>query len=118
MENPVRAADFENHPITPISEEHDRWKLTRFEEYTELMKKLALDGSNKYAAGEPYKKEAVDVITDVMGEEGYTHFVLADLIKRIIRFKNQKRERDLLKIALWSYLLWMRLFPKQREEKS
>jgi hypothetical protein len=95
--------------------EEDTWKLSRFEDFIKLTKRLALDGSNKYAAGEPYKKEAIDVITDVMGEEGYTNFVLGDLIKRIIRFKNQKRERDLLKIALWSYLLWMRLYPKQEK---
>jgi hypothetical protein len=80
-------------------EEENTWKLSRFEDFIKLTKRLALDGSNKYAAGEPYKKEAIDIITDVMGEEGYTNFVLGDL----------------LKIALWSYLLWMRLFPKQEK---
>jgi hypothetical protein len=102
-------------------EEETTWKLSRFEDFIKLTKRLALDGSNKYAAGEPYKKEAIEIITDVMGEEGYTNFVLGDLLKRIIRFKNQRRERDLLKIALWSYLLWMRLFPRAgegEEEKS
>lgn len=89
-------------------------KLLRFEEFTELMKTLALQGTEKYSGAETNQKETIDIIPEVLGEEGYTNFVLGDLLKRIIRFKNQRRERDLLKMALWAYLLWMRLFPKTR----
>ena len=91
-------------------------KLKRFEEFTELMKTLALQGTEKYSGAETNQKETIDIIPDVLGEEGYTNFVLGDLLKRIIRFKNQRRERDLVKIALWAYLLWMRLFPKQESK--
>lgn len=91
-------------------------KLSRFEEFARSMKILAVEGSNKYAGGEPYKKEAIDIIPDILTEEGYVSYVLGDLLKRVIRFKNQRRERDLVKIALWSYLLWMRFFPKQDRE--
>ncbi len=113
MEHPVRIADCGNHPKFHAKE--DQWILSRFEEFTRLMKMLAVDGSNKYAGAVPYKKEAVDIIPDILGEEGYLHYVLGDLLKRIIRFKNQKRERDLIKIALWTYFLWIRFFPKTRE---
>jgi len=90
-------------------------KLARFEEFTQLMKGLALQGTEKYAGAEADKKENIDIIPDVLGEEGYVNYVLGDLIKRVIRFKNQRRERDLVKMALWTYLLWMRLFPKQEK---
>ena len=88
-------------------------KLARFEEFSTLIRSLALQGTEKYTGSEAEKKENIDIIPDVLGEEGYLSFVLGDLIKRVIRFKNQRRERDLVKMALWAYLLWMRLFPKQ-----
>lgn len=88
-------------------------KLARFEEFSTLIRSLALQGTEKYTG--TTNKETVDIIPDVLGEEGYVSFVLGDLIKRVIRFKNQRRERDLVKMALWAYLLWMRLFPKQEK---
>jgi hypothetical protein len=90
-------------------------KLARFEEFTELMRSLALQGTEKYTGAEADKKETIDLIPDILGEHGYVSFVLGDLVKRVVRFKNQRRERDLVKIALWTYLLWMRLFPKQEK---
>lgn len=104
--------DYQKHLDAKAREGDIPAKLARFEEFTELMKKLALQGTDKYTGAELDKKETIDIIPDVLGEEGYVNFVLGDLLKRIIRFKNQKRERDLLKMALWVYLLWMRLFPK------
>ena len=91
-------------------------KLVRFEDFAEMMKKLALQGTEKYSGAEAHKKETIDIIPEVLGEEGYINFVLGDLLKRIIRFKNQRRERDLVKMALWAYLLWMRLFSKQESK--
>jgi hypothetical protein len=117
MKDPVGVVDLDNHLMAPADEEKNRWNPARFEEFTRLMKTLAVDGSNKYAGAEANGKEAIDIIPDILGEEGYVHFVLGDLLKRIIRFKNQKRERDLLKIGLWSYMLWMRLFQKQKKRE-
>jgi len=93
-------------------------KLFRFEEFTELMKKLALQGTEKYSGAEAHKKETIDIIPDILGEEGYLNFVLGDFIKRVFRFKNQRRESDLVKIALWAYLLWMRLFPREERQRE
>lgn len=113
MEDTQRVTDYKKD----LKKEGDTpQKLARFEEFTELMKKLALQGTEKYSGAEAHKKETIDIIPDVLGEEGYMNFVLGDLLKRIIRFKNQKRERDLVKMSLWTYLLWMRFFPKQESE--
>ncbi|MEI9475592.1 MAG: hypothetical protein WCO26_03350 [Deltaproteobacteria bacterium] len=116
MEKMMKAIDRNNHSKISPKEEEVPWKLSRFEDFVGLVRRLALDGSNKYAGAEAYRKEAIDIIPDILGEEGYVNFVLGDLVKRITRFKNQRRERDLVKIALWTYLLWMRLFPKQDRE--
>ena len=114
MEQSNTAIKHGDRPKMPSEE--NQWKLSRFEEFARSMKMLAIEGSNKYAGGEPYKREAIDIIPDILTEEGYVDYVLGDLLKRIIRFKNQRRERDLVKMALWSYLLWMRLFPNQGRE--
>ena len=105
-----KVLDYKKNDRAKATEEDIPKKLARFEEFTDMMKQLALQGTDKYAGAKVDKKETIDIIPDVLGEEGYISFVLGDLIKRIIRFKNQKRERDLVKIALWTYLLWMRLF--------
>jgi hypothetical protein len=84
-------------------------KLARFEEFTNMMKTVALQGTDKYTGTK--NKETVDIIPDVLGEEGYVSFVLGDFVKRIVRFKNQRREKDLVKMGLWAYLLWDKLFP-------
>jgi len=107
-----KVIDYKKH-LRPETREGDvPNKLGRFEEYVGMMKTLALEGTDKYAGAMVDEKEAMDVILDVLGKEGFTNYVLGDLIKRIVRFKNQKRERDLPKIGLWSYFLWAKLFPR------
>ena len=107
--------DYKKHLKPEPREDDIPHKLSRFDEFTSLMKGLALQGTDKYAGAEADKKETIDIIPDILGEHGYVSFVLGDLVKRVVRFKNQRRERDLVKIALWTYLLWMRLFPKQEK---
>ena len=85
--------------------------LLRFKEFTELMRKLALQQMENYSKA--HKKGSVDVIPDPIGDERHINFALEDLVKKIIRFKNQRRENDMVKLALWAYLLWMKLYPKQ-----
>ncbi len=110
-----KVIDYKKYLKPESKEEGVPQKLARFEEFTNMMKTVALQGTDKYTGAQADKKEAVDIIPDILGEEGFVSFVLGDFIKRIIRFKNQKRERDLVKIALSAYLLWMRLFPKQEK---
>ena len=79
-------------------------KLARFHEFTELMKKTALKGMEKC----PEAK-------DLQRAEIHIHFVLEDLVKKIIRFRTQRSEKDFARLALWAYLLWMKLYPKQKK---
>ena len=87
--------------------------LARFKDFTELMRKLALRGIEMSSRTQTAKKQAVNIIPDGLGDERHIHFALEDLVKKIIRFRNQRAEKDLVKLALWAYLLWMKLYPKQ-----
>jgi len=89
------------------------YKLCRFKEFTQLMKEMALKGIEKRSEG--LKKDPKDAIPNTPGDERHINFVLEDLVKKIIRFRNQRSENDMVKLALWSYLLWMKLYPKQKK---
>jgi DNA repair protein RadC len=88
-------------------------KPLRFKEFTELMKKMALRGIRRRSVSDAHQKETRDTIPEAPGDERHIDFVLEDLVKKIIRFRNERTEKDLIKMALWAYLLWMRLYPKQ-----
>jgi len=90
-------------------------KLVRFKEFTELMRKLALQGIEPHLGAEVYKKGTMAPQTAAPRYERYIHFALEDLIKKIIRFRFQRSEKDMVKLALWSYLLWMKFYPKQKK---
>jgi len=81
------------------------------------MKKLALQETEKHSKA--HEKDPGNVIPNTLGDERYINFALEDLVKKIIRFRFQRSENDMVKLALWAYLLWMRLFPKQdRQERK
>ena len=86
-------------------------KLMRFEEFTQRMKKLALREIEKQTKTQ--KKDPIHALPNTLVDERPVHFALEDLVKKIIRFRNQTRERDLVKLALWTHLLWLRLYPKR-----
>ena len=96
-----------------VKGENFQHNLLRFKEFTELMRKLALQRIDTYLGAEVHRKEKMVVHTSTSGNERHINFALEDLVKKIIRFKNQRKERDLVKLALWAYLLWMKLYPKQ-----
>jgi hypothetical protein len=81
-------------------------KLKEFDAFCQGIKDIILQGTDKYAGAQKDKAETIDIIPKVLGAQGYTDFILGDLLKRIFRFKNQRRERDIFKMACWLYLLW------------
>lgn len=66
-------------------------------------------GTSKYTGSEKDKWETIDIIPKIIGEDEYIKAIMGyDLVKRIIRYINQRRERDLFKIGVWCYLLYQR----------
>ncbi len=80
-------------------------KLAMWEEWCQMGKNVILQGTDKYTGAEKDKSETIDIMPQVVGEDGYVSFIICDILKRLIRFKNDKRQRDLVKINVWCYLL-------------
>ena len=87
-------------------------ELARFGEFTELMKQLSLEGTKNDPEARAHK-ETANLIPEPPGNERHIYFVFEDLVKKIIRFRNQRGEKDLVKLALSAYLLWMKLYKKK-----
>jgi len=81
-------------------------KLADYDELCRLEKEMCLQGTDKYTGAEKDTWETIDVMPKAFGAEMYRGFILCDLLKRLIRWKNQRRERDIIKIRLWTYLWW------------
>jgi len=92
-------------------------ELVRFREFTDLTKQMALEGTINDSEAKGHK-EAADIMLDTPENEQHIYFVLEDLVKKIIRFRSQRGEEDPVKLALWAYLLWMKLYPKKGLRKE
>ncbi len=101
-----------------VTEKEIPKKMSYFNEFIEHMKAVILQGTQKYTGAEKDKAETIDIMPMVVGEQGYLDFIICDVLKRLIRFRNDRRERDLVKIAVWMYLIYNRLnlkfFEKQK----
>ena len=72
------------------------------DKFLELMKDQFVYGGKKYALND--ERESTDVLFDVYGK----NWLLGTMDKYTFRFKNLARERDLLKIATYCYIVWLK----------
>jgi hypothetical protein len=75
---------------------------TEIEKFNKLIKDQFEYGGSKYAATE--HKESTDMLFDSFGK----NWLLGTMAKYCYRTKNLKRERDILKIATYCYILWLK----------
>jgi hypothetical protein len=78
-------------------------KLANVDKFYALIKDQLEYGAKKYAQEED--KEATDLICEAWGME----WRLGEMNKRLLRFKNVMREKDLLKLATECYLVWLQM---------
>ena len=71
-------------------------------QFLELIENQFVYGGTKYA--QTKEKEATDVLFDDFGKG----WLLGTVAKYCKRFSNLARERDLLKIACYEYILWLK----------
>lgn len=74
------------------------------EKFFDLVKDQFAYGGKKYALNGEDTKESTDVLFDIHGASwlfGTSH-------KYCFRYKNLKRERDLLKIATYQFITWLK----------
>ena len=78
-------------------------KRKYFPIFVELMRDQFEYGGKKYAQSE--EKEATDLICEAWGME----WRLGEMNKRLLRFKNLQREKDMLKLAVEAFLVWLQM---------
>lgn len=65
-------------------------------------------GHDKYKLQGFDDREATDIISSVFGGETEFDWILGTMTKYIFRFKNLQREKDLLKVATYCFILWIK----------
>jgi hypothetical protein len=84
-----------------INKKH--WK-----QFVKLMESLLLHGGSKYNLHGFEEMEATDVISRIFGGEDEYDWLLGTMMKYLLRFKNFHREKDLLKVSTYCYILWIK----------
>lgn len=81
-------------------------KKEHFNTFTELIKNQFWHGGDKYRLSE--NKEFTDGICELFPGETGVDWVLGTILKYLGRYKNFGREKDLLKITTYCYILWLK----------
>lgn len=83
-------------------------KQENFSKFADLIGNQFVHGGDKYKLPGFEDREATDVISSVFGGSSEFDWVLGTMMKYIFRFRNFQREKDLLKIATYCYILWLK----------
>lgn len=81
-------------------------KRENFAKFADLIKNQIDHGGDKYASSE--QKEFTDLICEAFPGESGVDWVLGTCLKYLGRYRNFGREKDLLKIAAYCYILWLK----------
>lgn len=82
-------------------------KRDNFEKFVKLISNQFEHGGEKYVLAED--KEMTDWICEFSPGESGVDWILQTMAKYIGRFKNFQLEKDLLKIATYAYICWIKL---------
>lgn len=83
-------------------------KQAYFDKFIELIKNQFWHGGDKYKLSHQADKEFTDAICECFPGETGVDWVLGTQMKYLGRYKNFGREKDLLKVATYCYLLWLK----------
>jgi len=86
---------------TNIKQKKEYWN-----EFVKLLESQFMHGGDKYALNE--NKEATDWVCEGFPGDSGIDWLLGTQAKYLQRFKNFGRERDLLKIATYCYIAWLK----------
>lgn len=81
-------------------------KKQHYTGFVKLVKGQFWHGGDKYKLNE--EKEFTDAICECFGGESGVDWVLGTCMKYLGRYKNFGREKDLLKVATYMYILWLK----------
>lgn len=86
-------------------------KAKHFEKFAALIGDQFKHGGTKYALVGFSDMEATDLICKLWEEPGVDEvkWILKTMLKYLFRFRNFNREKDLLKIATYCYIIWLKM---------
>jgi len=87
--------------IKPKHSTNIKLKVKHLPQFIKLIENQLNYGGTKYAQDE--EKESTDYLAEMFGQE----WVLGTMTKYVLRYKNLGREKDLLKIAAYCYIIWL-----------
>lgn len=83
-------------------------KKAHFDKFIELIRNQFWHGGEKYALDNQPNKEFTDLVCEVApGKTGFD-WILQTIVKYCGRYINFQREKDLLKIATYCYIAWLK----------
>lgn len=85
-----------------LHDTNTKLKGEHWDTFAELIKDQWQYGGKKYEHTE--EREVTDVIVDVFGMS----WLFGTVVKYLLRFMNLHREKDLLKIACYMYITWLK----------
>lgn len=91
-------------------------KRQHWPKFAALIENQFNHGGDKYKLQGFDDREATDLISSVFGGKSEFDWVLGTMTKYIFRFKQFQREKDLLKIATYCYILWLKQGNHMKEE--
>jgi len=94
---------------TNLKEKRDNYQM-----FVNLIREQFEHGGEKYALLED--KEFTDIICEFVPGDTGVDWVLGTVLKYLGRFKNLQREKDLLKISTYCYILWLKMGYHLRKE--
>jgi len=87
---------------TNIVEKRNNW-----DQFSKLISNQFEHGGDKYLHTKD--KEFTDIICEFVPGETGVDWILGTVMKYLGRFKNFQREKDLLKIATYCYIMWLKM---------
>jgi hypothetical protein len=81
-------------------------KRANFEKFSKLISNQFEHGGDKYKGNG--EEEFTDLICRAFPGEGGVDWVLGTCMKYLGRYKNFGREKDLLKVATYMYIAWLK----------
>lgn len=89
-------------------------KKENFDKFSNLIKNQFIHGGDKYALSD--EREFTDSICEFTPGNTGVDWILGTIMKYLGRFKNFQREKDLLKIVTYCYLIWIKMGYHLNEE--
>jgi len=88
---------------TDIKTKRENWS-----KFTKLIENQLEHGGSKYALEGQPDKESTDWVCELVPGDTGIDWILGTMAKYLARYKNFGREKDLLKISTYAYIIWLK----------